>query len=116
MAAIAIVAGRRTHGNSHRVLAGESVRRLLRAGVGLQGQGFVRGEHLRQEGQGDTEALPRRPTELSLGISGDHVDQRRLTGIGLEEGGIAGVGAEPHLRLGMRRRAPPTHEIGDRGV
>ena len=113
MAGVAIVAGRGRHGDAELLLSRKTLHGLLRARMRLQRKRFVGGEHLEQKRQCVAEPAAHTPSELSLRIFAQGVEQRPLTVFGLQPRRVAGMGAEPQLCLGMRCGAWPSGEIGN---
>ena len=116
VAAIAVIAHRGVQRHAAAILALIAVEGLFGAGVRLQRQRFIGGEHFDEEGQHIAEPVPHRGAELGLRIGTDGSRQRRLTAGALQVGRVAGMGAQPQLRLGMGRRSRPAGELGDRAA
>ena len=74
--------------------------------MSLQRQRLVGREHFDQERQRIAEPGARRRAELSVGVSGQGLQERDVALLGFEAGRILRVRAQPQLGLRMRRPAP----------
>ena len=95
VAAVAVITVRRPDRNTLPLFAIETLGGLLGAGVRLQRQRLVGGEHLGQKRQCRAESRSDRGPQLSVGIGRDGLQQRRLAGRHLQVRRVTRIRAQP---------------------